>query len=71
MNSEDLHYSDSGKTTVIPAQAGIRDLAKNFDSVPTVSGDVFKPLKMLDLSVFCFRRKQRKSTCSRSFSVHF
>jgi hypothetical protein len=31
--------------------------AENFDSVSTVSMDVCKPLKMLDLSVFCFRWK--------------
>jgi hypothetical protein len=32
--SEDLHYSDSGKTIVIPAQAGIQFVHQILDSKP-------------------------------------
>ncbi|MDR2451423.1 MAG: hypothetical protein LBE85_06555 [Candidatus Accumulibacter sp.] len=55
------------KTYELVTQGYDQFLAENSASVPTVSVNVFKPLKMLGLSVFCFRWKRPKSAYSRSF----
>jgi hypothetical protein len=47
--------SDGVKTTAIPFISGNPGLMKNHAAVPTISGDICKSLKIMNLSAFCRR----------------